>query len=121
MTQLRSRYQKATRDIDELNEQIDKLKLEINTLRSRPSSKLTNGCMFRLLTSSMFASKVRQSSGIAKILSETQDLDDDDLDNTFTSHHNTGSNGGGLSLNSGANGSLSSLSTISSNKESPTS
>ncbi|RMZ94345.1 hypothetical protein BpHYR1_021311 [Brachionus plicatilis] len=113
MTQLRSRYQKATRDIDELNEQIDKLKLEINTLRSRPSSKLT--------TSSMFASKVRQSSGIAKILSETQDLDDDDLDNTFTSHHNTGSNGGGLSLNSGANGSLSSLSTISSNKESPTS
>lgn len=65
----------------------------------------------------MFSTKVRQSTAITKILSETtQDLDDDDLENTFTSHHN----GAGLTTG-GANGSHSSLSTISSNKESPTS
>ena len=68
----------------------------------------------------IYTSRVRQTASIRVQGETTTDIDEDDLDNTFTSHHN-GAGGNGLSLTSGANGSHSSLSTISSNKESPTS
>ncbi|CAF0913604.1 unnamed protein product [Brachionus calyciflorus] len=115
INQMRVRNRKATRDIEELNEQIEVLTREIATLRTR-QSRITGSTVRTDITT-----RVRQSNSINRMLSETQDMDDEDLDNTFTSHHHNVVGNGGLSLTSGANGSHSSLSTISSNKESPTS